>query len=155
MNRVFLIFKFLNMNVIKVKTSDNAIYGIPSSFFLNTCEEVVPITLKNMIQDMDPDDSFIIPLSNINDKNMIKIFQYMEHYNNNTFDNKLEGWNKKFLNISVPDLYELIIASDYLNIKGLYNLLLIKLSNILIDKIKSPTSEELIEMEKNAEWIIQ
>ncbi|ODV87130.1 hypothetical protein CANARDRAFT_194246 [[Candida] arabinofermentans NRRL YB-2248] len=103
------------------------------------------ILIKNMLKnllpvegeedddyDEDDDEPIEVPTQNVRSAVMKNILHWCEHYKDHTFpddeqddDSKksapIDAWDKNFLNVDQEMLYEIILASNYLNIKPLLN----------------------------------
>ncbi|OIT22866.1 PREDICTED: SKP1-like protein 11 [Nicotiana attenuata] len=97
---------------------------------------VQSITIKNMVED----NYTKIPLPNVDTQTLIKIIEYlMKHAVEKTYTNEeeIENFDKEFVNgKSYRDLFELILAANYLEIKGLLDLL----CQSIADRIKNKSA---------------
>nr|XP_016476837.1 PREDICTED: SKP1-like protein 11 isoform X1 [Nicotiana tabacum] len=97
---------------------------------------VQSITIKNMVED----DYTIIPLPNVDTQTLIKITEYMMKHaveKTNTNEEEIETFDKEFVNgKSYRDLFELILAANYLDIKDLLDLL----CQSIADRIKNKSA---------------
>ena len=108
-------------------------------------------TIKNMLNDLGDDASNVpIVLPNINSKILGKIIEYCNYHVNN--DNtklvkdstekgkdEITPWDVDFCKIDQKDLFELILAANYLDIKPLLDLTCKTVANM----IKGKTPEEI------------
>ncbi|XP_015058059.1 SKP1-like protein 11 [Solanum pennellii] len=79
-------------------------------------------TIKNMIED----DYTLIPLPNVNTQKLIVIIEYMKKHGEKTDSNEeeIKDFDKEFLKDKrYNDMFELILAANYLHIVDLMNLL--------------------------------
>ncbi|XP_076938007.1 SKP1-like protein 20 [Bidens hawaiensis] len=97
-----------------------------------------------MIEDGCADTS--IPLPNVTSKILSKVIEYCKKHVDTTTgaDDKvaeedLKAFDADFVNVDQNTLFELILAANYLNIKGLLDLTCQTVS----DMIKGKTSEEI------------
>ncbi|XP_021737055.1 SKP1-like protein 1A [Chenopodium quinoa] len=101
-------------------------------------------TLKFMIEDLG-DNNNLIPVPNVNSKILSKVIEYCNKHvvaNNpesKTTEDEIKQWDKHFLKIDQETLFELILAANYLNIKGLLDLT----CQAIADIIKSKSPEEV------------
>ncbi|KAH0775718.1 hypothetical protein KY290_007129 [Solanum tuberosum] len=89
-------------------------------------------TIKNMIED----DYTLIPLPNVNTQKLILIIEYMKKHAEKTNSNEedIKKFDKEFLkDKSYQNMFELLVAANYLHISDLMNLLYQKIA----DKIKN------------------
>nr|AKQ53346.1 SKP1-like protein [Nicotiana benthamiana] len=101
-------------------------------FQLEENAAVQSITIKNMVED----DYTLIPLPNVDTKNLTKITEYLKmHADEKTESNKeeIEKFDKEFVNATFQDLFELVLAANYLDIKSLMDLL----CQAIADRIKN------------------
>lgn len=92
------------------------------------------LTLKNIIEEVGTDES--IPLSDVSGKNLIKVVEYAKHFFEKGTD---ENWEKEFCNVEQSVLFEMILASNYLNYPSLLDLTCKTVANM----IKGKTPEEI------------
>jgi len=108
-------------------------------------------TIKNMLNDLGDDGSNVpIVLPNTNSKILGKIIEYCNYHVNNdniklVKENTEKGkediipWDVDFCKIDQKDLFELILAANYLDIKTLLDLTCKTVANM----IKGKTPEEI------------
>lgn len=125
-------------------------------------------TLKDLINDAGCDNP--VPVS-INGKVLKKVVEYMKHHSDTTdtteekTDN-ISPWDLSFCKVSQPELFELILAANYLDIKALLDLTCKTVANMIKGKtpveirktfnIKNDFSEEEEkQVRKENEWCEQ
>jgi len=89
-------------------------------------------TIKNMIED----DYTLIPLPNVNTQKLILIIEYMKKHAEKTNSNEedIKKFDKEFLkDKSYQNMFELLVAANYLHISDLMNLL----CQTIADRIKN------------------
>ncbi|KAL5717908.1 suppressor of kinetochore protein mutant [Ranunculus cassubicifolius] len=99
-------------------------------------------TIKNIIED-DCSDSGI-PIPNVTGSILAKVIEYCKkhvgvedaHANK---DEELKNWDAEFMKIDQAVLFDLIMAANYLNVKGLLDLS----CQTVADMIKGKTPEEI------------
>lgn len=109
-------------------------------------------TIKNMLDDLGSDLSSgselpTIPLSNVTSKVLTKTIEYCDYYlvnkpkqlDDKKISNEITPWEIEFCNIDQKDLFGLILAANYLNIKPLLDLTCKTVANM----IKGKTPEEI------------
>lgn len=109
-------------------------------------------TIKNMLDDLGLDlstesEAPTIPLSNVSSKMLTKIIEYCDYYlvnkpkqlDDKKLTHELTPWEIEFCNIDQKDLFELILAANYLNIQPLLDLTCKTVANM----IKGKTPEEI------------
>jgi S-phase kinase-associated protein 1 len=134
------------------------------------------VTIKSMIDDLEGCDLSVtpIPLHNVTSKCLVKIIEFCEHHvndkkdvtdtsNDNKSRNELCEWDAKFCEMPQAELFELILAANYLDIKSLLDATCKAVANMI--KGKSPeeirqtfnikndfTPEEEEKVRKENEW---
>jgi S-phase kinase-associated protein 1 len=132
------------MSFVKLTPSDNDKVVIEVSLEVAN----MSVTIKNMLEDLGggiPEAS--IPLHNVTEKILAKVIEYCEHCvkNPTEFEKTSKGvddispWCKQFCTVDQSTLFELILASNYLDIKPLLDLTCKTVSNM----IKGKTPEEI------------
>ena len=97
-------------------------------------------TIKNMCEDNE-NDSSPIPLPNVNSKILSKVIEFMIYYKTSEDnDEDKDKWFKQYINIDDELLFNIILASNYLDIKPLLDIT----CKAVADEIKScKTPEEI------------
>lgn len=127
-------------NKVKLTSSDNQMFEVD--------EEIAneSTTVKNMIEDTGTED--IIPLPNVPGKILAKVIEYCKFHveANKKVDDKpakseddIKQWDTEFVKVDQATLFDLILAANYLNIKGLLDLTCQTVANM----IKGKTPEEI------------
>lgn len=106
------------------------------------------VTIKNMLADLEVSDQ-AIPLLNVNSETFQKIVNYCEHHyyhpevstdpNHSPASKRCDDmvpWDESFIEMEQPQLFEIILASNYLDIKNLLDLSCKKVASMI--KGKSP-----------------
>jgi len=113
------------MTIIKLKSSDNEVFEVE--------EKVIRIsqTIKTMLDDLGicEDDTEPIPIQNVSSNILAKILKWAEQHQDDEpetpesdEDKRAEDihpWDADFLKVDQSTLFELILAANYLDIKGL------------------------------------
>ncbi|KAL0914018.1 hypothetical protein M5K25_017515 [Dendrobium thyrsiflorum] len=107
-------------------------------------------TIRHMIEDGCADSG--IPLPNVNSKILSKVIEYSKKHvesaakaaaagggDEKTAEEDLKGWDSDFVKVDQATLFDLILAANYLNIKGLLDLT----CQTVADMIKGKTPEEI------------
>ncbi|KAK8569318.1 hypothetical protein V6N13_107157 [Hibiscus sabdariffa] len=109
-------------------------------------DEVVALesqTIKHMIEDDCADHG--IPLPNVTSKILAKVIEYCKKHvespktNDRSADDELKTWDADFVKVDQATLFDLILAANYLNIKGLLDLT----CQTVADMIKGKTPEDI------------
>jgi len=137
--------------MIKVESSDHEQFEVE--------REVIKLstTINTMLQDLGMDSSDAseemtdpIPLQNVNAAILKKVIAWCQYHKNDVFstedsDNKekrtddIPSWDVEFLKVDQGTLFELILAANYLDIKGLLDVTCKTVANM----IKGKTPEEI------------
>jgi S-phase kinase-associated protein 1 len=108
--------------------------------------------IKDMVEDNE-DEVPRIPVPNVESKVLAKVIEYCEYHHDKpieeiekplkgNIDDLICDWDKKFLNVEQQELIEIIMASNYLNIKSLLDLSCAKIASM----IKGKNPEQIREM---------
>jgi S-phase kinase-associated protein 1 len=131
--------------------------------------------IKNMVEDLGDDAVTDVPIPNVNEAVLRKVLEWCEHHKNDpaaaadddsdsrkkTTD--IEEWDQKFMQVDQEMLFEIILASNYLDIKPLLDVGCKTVANMI--KGKSPeeirktfnitndfTPEEEEQIRRENEW---
>ncbi|KAL0913272.1 hypothetical protein M5K25_016719 [Dendrobium thyrsiflorum] len=107
-------------------------------------------TILHMIEDGCADSG--IPLPNVNSKILAKVIEYCKKHvesvskpsgtgsvDDKPIEEELKSWDADFVKVDQATLFDLILAANYLNIKGLLDLT----CQTVADMIKGKTPEEI------------
>lgn len=101
-------------------------------------------TIKNLVDDLGTGK--VIPLPNVKGDTLKKVIEYLQFHLNadksaNTDESETakKDFNDRFINIPQGELFDLILAANYLNVKGLLDLTCTTVSMML----KGKTPEEI------------
>ncbi|XP_042425706.1 SKP1-like protein 1 [Zingiber officinale] len=131
--------------VVTLRSSDGELFVV---------DEVVAMksqTIKNLIEDDCADSA--IPLPNVTSDILLQVIEYCEKHvdddattaSNSSDDDsrlaeeELKSWDAEFVKVDQATLFDLILAANYLNIKGLLDLT----CQTVVDMIKGKTPEEI------------
>ncbi|KAH8510515.1 hypothetical protein H0E87_008171 [Populus deltoides] len=128
---------------ITLKSSDG------ETFVVDEAVAVESQTIKHMIEDDCADNE--IPLPNVTSKILAKVIEYCKKHVEAVSDKEknvtgvtekdesLKSWDTEFVKVDQNTLFDLILAANYLNIKGLLDLT----CQTVADMIKGKTPEEI------------
>ncbi|TKR77875.1 hypothetical protein L596_018774 [Steinernema carpocapsae] len=139
------------MPKIQVQSSDSEVFEVD--------REVIrlSVTINTMLQDLGMDDNDDlagmgepIPLQNVNASILRKVISWCQHHKddppvNEETDSKekrtddIPSWDVEFLKVDQGTLFELILAANYLDIRGLLDVTCKTVANM----IKGKTPEEI------------
>ncbi|CAH4033505.1 unnamed protein product [Pieris brassicae] len=131
---------------IKLQSSDTEIFDVDVE--IAKCS----VTIKTMLEDlgMDDDEEEIVPLPNVNSAILKKVIQWATYHkddpplpeddeNKEKRTDDISSWDADFLKVDQGTLFELILAANYLDIKGLLDVTCKTVANM----IKGKTPEEI------------
>uniref|UniRef100_A0A8C7JEL1 S-phase kinase-associated protein 1 n=1 Tax=Oncorhynchus kisutch TaxID=8019 RepID=A0A8C7JEL1_ONCKI len=128
------------MPTIKLQSSDGEIFEVDVEIAKQS------VTIKTMLEgDDDP-----VPLPNVNAAILKKVIQWCTHHkddppppeddeNKEKRTDDIPVWDQEFLKVDQGTLFELILAANYLDIKGLLDVTCKTVANM----IKGKTPEEI------------
>ncbi|KAI0155925.1 Arf GTPase arl1 [Pestalotiopsis sp. IQ-011] len=155
---------------VKLQSNDNATIEVDRSVAERS------LLIKNMLEDLgDNVVSQIIPIPNVTEPVLRKVIEWCEHHrqdppptNDEDTDNRkktteIDEWDQKFMQVDQEMLFEIILASNYLDIKPLLDVGCKTVANMI--KGKSPeeirktfnitndfTPEEEEQIRRENEW---
>lgn len=155
---------------ITLISNDGAVISVDSQVVMKS------VLIKNMIEDLgDAVAESDVPIPNVNESVLRKVIEWCEHHKNDpapavdddsdsrkkTTD--IEEWDQKFMQVDQEMLFEIILASNYLDIKPLLDVGCKTVANMI--KGKSPeeirktfnitndfTPEEEEQIRRENEW---
>ncbi|CAN6563395.1 unnamed protein product [Malus baccata var. baccata] len=122
---------------ITLKSSDGESFEVEEAVALESQ------TIKHMIEDDCADNG--IPLPNVTSKILAKVIEYCKRHvdaakpDEKISEDDLKAWDQEFVKVDQATLFDLILAANYLNIKGLLDLT----CQTVADMIKGKTPEEI------------
>jgi len=134
------------MAVIKLQSSDGETFEVEVQ--IARCS----LTIKTMLEDLGMEDGEeeVIPLPNVNSAILRKVIAWAQHHkddppaadddeNKEKRTDDIGSWDADFLKVDQGTLFELILAANYLDIKGLLDVTCKTVANM----IKGKTPEEI------------
>lgn len=134
------------MPSIKLQSCDNEIFVV--DYEVAKCSA----TIKTMVEDLglEDGDEEIVPLPNVNSAILRKVIQWATYHkddppmpedeeNKEKRTDDISSWDSDFLKVDQGTLFELILAANYLDIKGLLDVTCKTVANM----IKGKTPEEI------------
>ncbi|CAG7827704.1 unnamed protein product [Allacma fusca] len=131
---------------IKLQSSDGEIFDVEVK--VAQCS----MTIKQMLEDlgMEENDEEVIPLPNVSAAILRKVIHWANHHkddpppaeddeNKEKRTDDISSWDADFLKVDQGTLFELILAANYLDIKGLLDVTCKTVANM----IKGKTPEEI------------
>ncbi|PVU89507.1 hypothetical protein BB561_005308 [Smittium simulii] len=137
--------------MVILKSSENQLFNVDRAVAEKS------VLIKNMLEDIGETDE-PIPISNVSGEVLKKVIEYCEYHKNDegfsndpdadtdidNFDgaassDNIEPWDEKFMDLDQEMLFELLLASNYLNIKPLLELGCKTVANMM----KGKSAEEI------------
>jgi S-phase kinase-associated protein 1 len=158
---------------LKVTLASND--GVTMTVDRNVAEK--SMLIKNLIMDLGEEtvQNTPVPLPNVNEQVLRKVIEWCEYHRNDPFTNpdddadmrkkttEIDEWDQKFMQVDQEMLFEIILASNYLDIKPLLDVGCKTVANMI--KGKSPeeirktfnitndfTPEEEEQIRRENEW---
>ncbi|XP_009420815.2 SKP1-like protein 1A [Musa acuminata AAA Group] len=128
---------------ITLRSSDGEVFEVEEAVAMESQ------TIKHMIEDDCADNG--IPLPNVTSKILAKVVEYCKKHVDaaarssssddapSVTEDDLKTWDADFVKVDQATLFDLILAANYLNIKGLLDLT----CQTVADMIKGKTPEEI------------
>ncbi|XP_074557246.1 SKP1-like protein 1B [Curcuma longa] len=131
--------------MITLRSSDGEVFEVEEAVAMESQ------TIKHMIEDDCADNG--IPLPNVSSRILAKVVEYCKKHvdaaasksssedaaGSGISDEDLKSWDAEFVKVDQATLFDLILAANYLNIKGLLDLT----CQTVADMIKGKTPEEI------------
>ena len=130
------------MPSIKLQSSDGEIFPVDVEIAKQS------VTIKTMLDlGMDEGDEELVPLPNVNAAILKRVIQWATYHkddlplpeNKEKRTDDISSWDADFLKVDQGTLIELILAANYLDIKGLLDVT----CKTVADMIKGKTPEEI------------
>merc|ERR1712014_364217 len=131
---------------IQLQSSDGEVFRVDIEIAKQS------VTIKTMLEDlgMDEDEEGPVPLPNVNAAILKKVIQWCTYHkddppppeddeNKEKRTDDISSWDSDFLKVDQGTLFELILAANYLDIKGLLDVTCKTVANM----IKGKTPEEI------------
>jgi len=153
--------------MVKVTSSDGQEFIIPKEVASQS------VLIKNMLEDIG-EAEHAIPLPNVTGTILQKVIEYADHHKDDppaTADDEMkpkssediDEWDREFMNVDQGTLFELILAANYLDMKGLLDLGCKTVANMIkgksVEEIRKTfnivndfTPEEEEQIRKENEW---
>jgi len=126
----------------------NFIRLMSSDFFVVNVPEVVAYTsqtIKNLTEDTGSQE--IVPLPNVSSRVLSKVIEYSTYHVDAVEMSKsateTSAWDAEYVSMEQATLFDVIVAADYLDIKGLLDLTCQAVANMLRCKTPDEVREAL------------
>jgi len=136
----------VKMPNIKLQSCDGEVFAVDVDIAKQS------VTIKTMLEDlgMDEEEEEVVPLPNVNAAILKKVIQWATYHkddppppeedeNKEKRTDDISSWDADFLKVDQGTLFELILAANYLDIKGLLDVTCKTVANM----IKGKTPEEI------------
>lgn len=134
------------MPIIKLQSSDNEVFSVETDIAKQS------VTIRTMLEDLGDElgEDEVVPLPNVNAGILRKVIQWCTYHkddpatpeeeeNKEKRSDDISSWDADFLKVDKGTLFKLIVAANYLDIKGLLDVTCKSVANI----IKGRTPKEL------------
>lgn len=121
--------------MVTLRTSDG------ENFVVDEAVAAMSETIKKLLEDCDGDD--IIPLPNVAAKTVVKVMEWCKKHTDDVgklTEEELRTWDAEFVAMDQDTLHGVILAANYLNVKGLLDQLTERAADIVR---RCKTSEEI------------
>jgi len=161
------------MAPLKLKSSDNQVFSVESDIIRN-CSKTIKTMLEDLGEDEGGDEE--IPLPNVTSVILEKVIEWATHHkddppipeeepdnNKERRTDDISSWDMEFLKVDQGTLFELILAANYLDVKGLLDVTCKCVANMIKGKtpeeirktfniVDDLTEEEKEQIRKENEW---
>jgi S-phase kinase-associated protein 1 len=131
------------MPLIKLQSSDGELFSVDTEIAKQS------ITIRTMLEDLGNEEAEdeVVPLPNVTAAILRKVIQWCSYHkddpavaeeeeNKEKRSDDISSWDSDFLKVDQGTLFELILAANYLDIKGLLDVTCKSVANMI--KGKSP-----------------
>ena len=128
------------MPFIKLQSSDGEVFPVDVEIAKQS------VTIKTMLEDLGgmEDGDEVVPLPNVNAAILKKVIQWSTYHKDDPDQEKktddIISWDNDFLKVDQGTIFELTLAANYLDIKGLLDVTCKTVAN---NMIKGKSVEEL------------
>ncbi|KAJ1939234.1 hypothetical protein FBU59_004193 [Linderina macrospora] len=154
--------------MVKLQSSDSEEFDVEKNVAVQS------VLIKNLLEDLGESEE-AIPLPNVTGKVLKKVIEYCEHHKDDPpplrddYDDvpkrsdDIEPWDEKFIKVDQELLFEILLASNYMDIKPLLDLGCKTVANMIRGKtpeeirkafniVDDFTPEEKEQIRKENEW---
>ena len=103
------------MSLFKLQSSDGKIFTVDAA----TVKQIV--TIQTMIDHEDEDSDEITPVPTVKAQVLEKIIQWIEYHKIDHEKTEKTSWYIQYFNVELKHKFEIIIATDYLEVDSLLN----------------------------------
>ena len=103
------------LTLISLQSSDGVIFTVDKEIVNHM------VTIRTMLDHEDEDSDEVTPIPTVNSQVLEKIIQWTEYHKIDHEMAEKIAWNTQYFNIDLSEIFEIIIAADYLEVKTLLN----------------------------------
>eukprot|EP00696_Hemimastix_kukwesjijk_P011623 gnl/Hemi2/24577_TR8268_c0_g1_i1.p1 gnl/Hemi2/24577_TR8268_c0_g1~~gnl/Hemi2/24577_TR8268_c0_g1_i1.p1 ORF type:complete len:164 (+),score=59.02 gnl/Hemi2/24577_TR8268_c0_g1_i1:117-608(+) len=120
---------------VKLVSKTNEAFEVAESVAIQS------VTVKNFLEGATEEEEAVIPLPNVESEILTKVIEYLRwhHDHKDAPDKDKEAFDRDFIKVEMGPLFDLILASNYMDIKPLLDLTTKTVQGMLRDK----TAEEI------------
>ena len=133
------------MSSVKLKSSDGKIFTVAAAIVKQM------VTIQTMIDHEDEDSDEVTPIPTVNSQVLEKIIQWTEYHKIDHEMAEKIAWNTQYFNIDLSEIFEIIIAADYLEVKTLLNE---SCRNVLVNNKWKTIEDAVFRLSEPAEVLI-
>ncbi|EFJ26164.1 hypothetical protein SELMODRAFT_98727 [Selaginella moellendorffii] len=128
------------MAKVTLKSAEGDVFEVDEELALES------LMVKNMIEDVGLDSAISLP--NVSSPILAKVIEYIKFHMDAQKDGskktseEIKAFDDDFVNVGIPTLFEMVLASNYLNVKSLLSLT----CNTVANMIKTKPPAEVKEM---------
>ncbi|PIA62090.1 hypothetical protein AQUCO_00200232v1 [Aquilegia coerulea] len=112
---------------LTLRTSDGETFKVEEDVILQS------ETIKQLVEDGCGDGQ--IPLANVTGNILTMVIEYCKyHLGNKKLGEEIKDWDDKFIDVDQKIIFDVILAANYMNIKGLLDLACVKISKMISGK---------------------
>lgn len=127
--------------MIQLRSSDGDIIKIEAKNA--KCSGTIKAMLEDMGMDDDSDAESVVPLPNVDSTILQLVVQWANHHKDDVWPDQFSGyisqWDMDFLKIDQVTLFGLLVAANYLDIKGLTDICAQTIANL----VKGKSTEQI------------
>ncbi|MCL7031045.1 hypothetical protein MKW94_005468 [Papaver nudicaule] len=117
--------------MVTLRSSDGDAFEVSEAVALQS------LTIKHMVEDDCAENG--IPLPNVTSEILAKVIEYCKKHVELPKGEERRNWDAEFVKVEQPELFDLILAANYLNIKDLLDLT----CQTVADMISGKTAEQI------------
>eukprot|EP00188_Purpureofilum_apyrenoidigerum_P005157 Plantae.Rhodophyta-Purpureofilum_apyrenoidigerum.ctg6435.p1 GENE.Plantae.Rhodophyta-Purpureofilum_apyrenoidigerum.ctg6435~~Plantae.Rhodophyta-Purpureofilum_apyrenoidigerum.ctg6435.p1 ORF type:complete len:160 (-),score=48.41 Plantae.Rhodophyta-Purpureofilum_apyrenoidigerum.ctg6435:327-806(-) len=128
-----------DQRMIKLESRDHEVFEVERGV------ATMSTVIANILLDV-PEGEDKIPIKEVDARILAKVIEYCRYHhelkNTDQSLDDIKNWNKEFIKVDIPTLFKIILAANFMDIKGLLDLGCSTVAN----KIQDRTPEEIREV---------